>query len=220
MSRRVFAAFGPVLPDLREGFFQDAAEMTRGAGVPAVGGVVFLDPQDGLRPLTLVPELLCDAPGTEVLVPLVCRDANRTALLGEARSAEAVGVRGALLLAGHLDPRNPARTVYDLDPLQLLRFLREHGVGLELWAAGRCETEAERARLAALGAEGASCCVVPWEPGEPSPESLGFPAILWVEHAHWSQGLLPEGEASLLLQVDPGCGPSARELALRLQGDR
>ncbi|MDW7711151.1 MAG: hypothetical protein SCH98_11815 [Deferrisomatales bacterium] len=219
MTRQVFAGIGPVFPGLLGAVREDVHALTGDGARPAVSGLVFLDPGDALRPLALAGELRTALRGVPFYLPLVCRDANRTALLGEARSAEVLGAGGLLLLAGRLEPGSRARAVYDLDPSQLLRYLREHGVGIDLWVAGRCETPAERGRLAALSRAGAARCLVPWGAGEPAPDGAGLAAAAWVSETEWAAGTVPAGEGDLLLQVGPGKGRAARDLALRLRGD-
>jgi len=133
-------------------------------------GVVFGDPADGVHALALAARVRSEAPARPVVVPLVCRDRNRTALVAEARGAEALGCRGLWLLTGSPGPAEAA-AVYELDPAVLAGVLRDAGVGLELWASGRLTTPAERARAATLAEAGVSRWIVPagGEPPEPIP---------------------------------------------------
>jgi len=213
MSRAVYAGFGPVPAPALGLFLRDLEALS------ALSGFVFLDPADGLRPLFLAEKVRSAAPEVPVVLPLVCRDANRTQLLGEARTAEALGARGLLLLTGHLDPESPARAVYDLDPLQLLAFLRDAGVRCELWVSGRCETAAERARTGALAEAGARRCVVPWEVGGAPPEGLGLRTLLALGEGDGEDGAVPSGW-DLLVPVAPGRGAQAGSRVERLRGRR
>ncbi|GAB6062918.1 hypothetical protein [Deferrisoma palaeochoriense] len=129
-------------------------------GLPEGVGVAFDDPGEGVHPLALAAGVLLDRPERPVVVPLVCRDRNRAALLAEARGAEALGCRGLLLLTGRLGDPGDA-PVYFLDPLVLARELRRAGVGLELWATGRLSTPAQRARARALAEAGVTRWILP-----------------------------------------------------------
>lgn len=211
MTRRIFAAFGRLLPAEVEAFDRDMEALE------GVTGVVFLDPEDGVHPVFLAQRARRLRPEAGVVLPLVARDANRTGLLAQARAAQALGAGGLLLLSGHLDPANPARTVYELDPLQMLRLLGETGVGAETWVSSRCATGAERARVAALARAGATRCLVPWEPGETCPEATALPLVLSVGEAAWGEGILPPGPSDLLLRLSPGAGAAA---AARIAGMR
>ncbi len=168
MSTRVDAGVGRVEPGQVDGLVRDLA------GARGIHGVVLLDPGDGVHPLVLASRVRGVRPDWPVVVPLVSRDRNRTALLAEVRGAEALGATGLLVLAGHLEPVPAARPVYEMDPAQMMGWLRECGVGLELWAMGRCATPAERARCRVLARVGADRLLVPAD-GMPPPPDLGAP---------------------------------------------
>ncbi len=159
MGECVFLGIGRVLPE--------DVEALRGAlaAGSSAAGVVFLDPEDGVHPLALVPVARSVRPEWPVVVPLVARDRNRTALLAEARAARVVGADGLLLVAGRLEAPPTARPVFEMDVLQLAGWLREQGVDLELWTVGRCATPAQRAWAGAVARAGVARLVVPWEGG-------------------------------------------------------
>jgi hypothetical protein len=211
MSGAIFAGFGPVPGPSLALFLRDVEALGE------VDGFVFQDPADGLRPLHLAEKLRAARADAPVVIPLVARDANRTLLLGEARTADALGARGLLLLTGHLDPLSPARAVYDLDPLQLLGFLRDEGVRAELWVSGRCETEAERARAGALAEAGARRCVVPWEDGDAPPQGVGLRALLALAEDDRDDARVPVGW-DVLVPVSLGRGAQVRARVERLRG--
>lgn len=201
MSRAVYAGIGRVVAEDLAAFDADAAA---GRGLD---GVVFLDPEDGLSPLYLAERVRKTWPQARLVLPLVARDRNRTALLGDARTAAALGASDLLLLSGRLDPTSSAKTVYELDPLQLLGFLRDHGVTLPCWVSSRCATAAERARVESLGRAGATRCLSPWSPEEPVGDCAALRPAYSVTEADWSAGHLPEGD--LVLHVAPGRGAAA-----------
>ena len=99
MIPRVYAGIGRVEPGAVDGLVRELGERA-----PGFHGAVFLDPEDGVHPLVLAGRVLRALPGWPVIVPLVSRDRNRTALLAEVRGAEALGGSGLLVLAGHLEP--------------------------------------------------------------------------------------------------------------------
>lgn len=156
MSRALYVACGPVklahLP----------AWETRLAQLGAADGLVLLDPGDAVHPLHLAHLARSRHPEWAVVLPLVARDANRRALLGLARAGQALGCRGFLLLSGHLSPTDPVPAVYDLDPQQLVPYLRDGGVEGELWVASRWASAAQRERSQALLAAGADRLLIPW----------------------------------------------------------
>ncbi|MBI5015945.1 MAG: hypothetical protein HZB55_10695 [Deltaproteobacteria bacterium] len=203
MSRAVYAGFGRLLAEDLPAF---AADVEALAGLQ---GAVFLDPEDGLSPVLLAMLLRRAWPSARVILPLVARDANRTALLGAARTAEALGADGLLLLSGRLDPARVAQTVYEVDPQQLLGVLRESGVVLPCWVSSRCATAAERARVESLGRAGAACCVVPWSSEDAGDACVVRPPVYSVAESDWAAGRLPPGEGDLLLHVTPGRGAAA-----------
>lgn len=199
----VYAGFGRILPEELPAARKDWEALA------PFDGAVFFDPDDGLAPAFLAADLRRVRPETPVVLPLVARDRNRTALLGGARTAAAAGAFGLLLLAGRLAPENPARTVYDLDPSQLLQFLRGHGLETECWVAGRGATPAEKARLRGLAQLGAARCVVPWSREEPLPPCGVLPTVFQVDEADWGAGRLPPRGCDVVLQVSPGRGAAA-----------
>lgn len=156
MSQALYVACGPValahLP----------AWETRLALLGAADGLVLLDPGDAVHPLYLAHLARRRHPEWAVFLPLIARDANRRALLGLARAGQALGCRGFLLLSGHLASNDPVPAVYDLDPQQLVAYLREAGVEGEIWVASRWASPAQRERSQALLAAGASRVLVPW----------------------------------------------------------
>ncbi len=170
MGDRVYLGVGRVLPE--------GVEALRGAlaAEPSAAGVVFLDPEDGVHPLALVPVARSVRPEWPVVVPLVARDRNRTALLAEARAARVAGADGLLLVSGRLEAPPAARPVFEMDVLQLAGWLREQGVDLELWTVGRCATPAQRAWAASLAGAGVGRLLVPWE-GGPLPEVDGMEVL-------------------------------------------
>lgn len=203
MSQSFWVAFGRLLPGDVEQFERDLAVLG------GADGVVFLDPTDGIHPVFLAHRVRRIRPEAAVVVPLVARDANRTSLVGQARAAVALGAASLLLLSGHLDPANPARTVYELDALQMLRHLRRADIGLPVWVSSRCSTPAERARAGTYARAGAVRCLAPWEPDMPLPAEALLPVTLSVPESHWSQGRLPGGDEDLVLEVSPGRGAEA-----------
>lgn len=203
MSRAVFAGFGRLLPEDLPAFEADVAAL------PGLDGAVFLDPEDGLSPALLASILRRAWPSARVFLPLVARDANRTALLGAARTAAALRADGLLLLSGRLDPASPAKSVYEVDPLQLLGLLRVGGVGLPCWVSSRCATAAERARVESLARAGATGCVVPWSSEDPSVSRAVLTPIYSISESDWAAGRLPAGAGDLVLHVAPGRGAAA-----------
>ncbi len=174
------------------------------AALAAVDGLVFLDPQDGVHPLHLVHRARSVRPDIGVVLPLVTRDRNRTALLAEARAAAAVGARAVLALAGHVDPGSPARVVYELDPLQVLHLLDDAGVGVAAWVAGRTDTPAQAARAGTLAAAGAVRRLAPWTDGD---RASGAPEpVWWVTGDAWRAGRAP-ATGHCAFQLSPGAGP-------------
>ncbi|GAB4276396.1 MAG: hypothetical protein Kow0092_32150 [Deferrisomatales bacterium] len=212
MSRGVFVGIGRLLPEDVEAFDRDVAALG------AADGFVFLDPTDGVHPVFLAQRVRRLRPDARVIVPLVGRDVNRTGLLAVARAAQALGAAGLLLLSGRLDPANPARTVYEIDPLQMLGLLREARVGLEAWVSSRCATAAERARAESLARAGAVRCVIPWEGGPAAAPPPGLAPVFSVDEARWQGGAVPEAPGDLLLEWTPGRGPEAAALLGRLRG--
>lgn len=201
MSLETYAGFGRLLAEDLAAFAADAVALQ------GLDGAVFLDPEDGLNPIFLAERLWKTWPRAKVVLPLVGRDRNRTALLSAARTARAAGASGLLLLSGRLDPASRARTVYDLDPLQLLGFLREQGIDLPCWVSSRCATAAEQARVASLAAAGAARCLLPWTAEEPGASCAPLRPLFSVAEADWAAGRLPKGD--LVLHVAPGRGVAA-----------
>jgi hypothetical protein len=210
--RRIYGAFGRLLPEEVERFDRDVEAL---AGVT---GFVFLDPEDGVHPVFLAHRVRRMRPDTEVVLPLVSRDANRTALLAVGRAAQALGAAGLLLLAGHLDPANPAKTVYELDPLQMLVLLRRAEIGLEAWVASRCATAAERARVESLAKAGAKKCLVPWDGEEPCPRDMSLAPVFSLGETQWREGGVPPCSCDLLLRLAPGQGEAAAARLALLDG--
>ena len=170
MGGCVYLGVGRVLPEGVEALREVLA------AEPSAAGVVFLDPEDGVHPLALVPVVRSVRPEWPVVVPLVARDRNRTALLAEARAACVVGADGLLLMSGRLGAPPPARPVFEMDALQLAGWLREQGVDLELWTVGRCATPAQMAWAGNMARAGVGRLLVPWE-GGPPPEVDGMEVL-------------------------------------------
>lgn len=199
----VYLGYERVLPDELQAFRSDLPVLAR------FDGVVFLDPEDGLDPVFLALVARRELPETQLVLPLVARDRNRTALLGAARTAEAIGATAVLLLSGRLDPASPARSVYELDPLQMLSFVRSGGVPLDAWVSSRCATAAEKARVRSLGEAGASRCLVPWSAEEPSAACEALHAVFSVPESDWAAGRLPHRRDDCVLHVVPGRASAA-----------
>ncbi len=197
MSER-WAAFGPVGEADLAAFDRDVDALA------AVEGLVFLDPLDGVHPLHLAHRARSVRPDVAVVLPLVTRDRNRTALLAEARAAAAVGARAVLVLAGHVDTASPARVVYELDPLQMLHLLAGAGVGVAAWVAGRTGTPAQAARDATLAAAGAERRLVPWAEGVRA--AAATEPVWWVDQDAWRAGRSPAA-GPCAFQLVPGAGP-------------
>ena len=205
---RVYAGLGKVLPEELTGLREEAAALAR------FDGVVFGDPEDGLEPAFLAAELCRIHPSIRVVLPLVARDRNRTALLSAARTATAMRAQGLVLLSGRLDPASPARTVYELDPAQMLETLQLKHLGGELWVSSGCSTAAERARVRRLAKLGASRCVVPWCSEDPPAPCEALSTVFHVEEADWGAGRFPPRDFDQVLQVVTGRGAAAQQ-ALR-----
>jgi len=223
MSRALYVACGPValahLP----------AWETRLAQLGAADGLVLLDPGDAVHPLHLAHLARRRHPEWAVVLPLVARDANRRALLGLARAGQALGCRGCLLLSGHLAPNDPAPAVYDLDPQQLVSYLRDGGVEGELWVASRWASPAQRERSQALLAAGASRVLVPWRPGLADRAELpGLPELAAAAVGHlgpegWQGGDASGGlppQLDLVLEFDAASPAQPGEALARLRGVR
>lgn len=214
MTARIYAGVGKVLPEELGSLVVDFGHLAK------LAGFVFFDSEDGVSPVHLAHLARQANPGAELVLPLVGRDCNRTGLLAGARTAEALGARALLLLAGHLDPLSPARSVYELDPIQMLGFLQERGIRTECWVASKAETAAERARIQSLARAGASRSLVLWpgvDPDCPSPPAaLPIPSLFSVPERLWRLGDVPPG-GDLVLHVSPGGGEAAALVAARLR---
>ncbi len=197
-GREVYVGVGRVLPD-------DVGTLRRDMeALGAADGIVLLDPEDGVHPLALAREALEVRPDWSLVLPLVGRDRNRTALLAEARAAAVLGARGVLLLAGHLEPVPAAAPVYELDPLQMLGWVREAVPAVEAWVMGRCRTPAEQARARSLARAGAGRLLVPADgKGGPEGAPLGTAALLGGDDRRPDRW--PDG--AVVLALEPGEGP-------------
>jgi len=116
----------------------DAAEVLEGARLmaPFVAAVNVTDNQSAVVRLgSLAVAHLIKQEGIDPVVQLVCRDRNRIALQSDLLSAAALGIENALILTGDhpvLGDHPEARSVFDLDSVQLLAAARSLNSGRDL----------------------------------------------------------------------------------------
>ncbi len=99
---------------------RDAAQRLRGK-VHAVG---ISDNRDHVAMSSLAAATVVVSEGIEPILHLVTRDRNRIALVSEALGAQALGIRNILCTSGthpSLGPFRAAKSVFDIDPVQLLQ---------------------------------------------------------------------------------------------------
>jgi methylenetetrahydrofolate reductase (NADPH) len=89
-----------------------------------VHAVGVSDNRDHVSMSALAAATLVAAEGVEPILHVVTRDRNRIALISDALGAQALGIRNLLCTSGThptLGPFRSAKSVYDVDPVQLLQ---------------------------------------------------------------------------------------------------